>query len=214
MDFWVDIYDDRSYCICMAKKQRIQDTRGKILHQGVDLLSEYGYHGTGLKMILDAAQVPKGSFYNYFESKEQFTVEVIRAYNDSLMKQFDRYVEESPQDELGTIKSMYHHVLDRSEERDCLKGCLLGDLAAEIGGQSRSCEEALRQAFQAWQNRMVLLIKKGQDSGSIRNDLSAEQLTEIFLNHWEGALLRMKVERDTANARQTLDSMLDVLFKY
>ncbi|MCG8376098.1 MAG: TetR family transcriptional regulator C-terminal domain-containing protein, partial [Chlorobiales bacterium] len=152
-------------------------------------------------------------FYNYFESKEQFTVEVIRAYNDSLMKQFDRYVEESPQDELGTIKSMYHHVLDRSEERGCLKGCLLGDLAAEIGGQSRSCEEALRQAFRAWQNRMVRLIKKGQDSGSIRNDLSAEQLAEIFLNHWEGALLRMKVDRETANARQTLDSMLDVLFK-
>ena len=54
--------------------------RENLLNHGVALLMQQGYHGTGLQEILDAVQVPKGSFYNYFGSKENFAAEIIGHY--------------------------------------------------------------------------------------------------------------------------------------
>ena len=195
------------------KKQEITDKREKILQQGIELLSEHGYHGTGLKLILDSVNVPKGSFYNYFKSKEQFTVEVIQAYSDSIMEKLDAFIDGSNLTPLDTLKAIYHTAMDGAEKNECRKGCLVGDLSAEIGGQSKSCEEALQLAFQTWQDRITNLLLQGQETGHIRTDLSAEQLAELFINQWEGALLRMKVEGNTECARRTLDHMLDTLFK-
>ena len=56
----------------MARPRRSENTRQELLELGVRLLSENGYNGTGLKQILDEAGVPKGSFYNYFPSKEAY----------------------------------------------------------------------------------------------------------------------------------------------
>ncbi len=56
------------------------DTRERLLDQGVTLLMEHGYHGAGLQAILQGVGVPKGSFYHYFPSKEDFSVEVIQHY--------------------------------------------------------------------------------------------------------------------------------------
>jgi len=41
---------------------------------------EQGYHGTGLQELVTKVGVPKGSFYNYFPSKEDFSAEVVRLY--------------------------------------------------------------------------------------------------------------------------------------
>jgi len=64
----------------MHETTKKQINRENLLNQGVTLLMEQGYHGTGLKEILDAVQIPKGSFYNYFGSKENFGAEVIQHY--------------------------------------------------------------------------------------------------------------------------------------
>jgi TetR/AcrR family transcriptional repressor of nem operon len=42
--------------------------RNNLLDQGVYFLMAQGYHGTGVNEIAKAVQVPKGSFYSYFDS--------------------------------------------------------------------------------------------------------------------------------------------------
>ena len=43
-------------------------TREEIVRKGAALIHAQGYNATGIKQILDAAGVPKGSFYFYFKS--------------------------------------------------------------------------------------------------------------------------------------------------
>ena len=50
------------------------DKRSSILDAGAALMLRKGYHGTGIQKIVDAAGVPKGSFYNYLKSKEDFAL--------------------------------------------------------------------------------------------------------------------------------------------
>ena len=48
------------------------DKRDLILSKGAQVMTRRGYHGTGVQEIVQAAGIPKGSFYHYFASKEDF----------------------------------------------------------------------------------------------------------------------------------------------
>ena len=71
------------------------------------LLSEQGYHGTGLKEILDQVRVPKGSFYHYFASKEAFTAEIISDYSRTLLDVMDRHLAQGVDSPRETIRQLY-----------------------------------------------------------------------------------------------------------
>jgi TetR/AcrR family transcriptional regulator, transcriptional repressor for nem operon len=73
----------------IAKKQLNKES---LLTQGVQLLMQQGYHGTGLKEILDAVQIPKGSFYNYFTSKESYAADVIQHYIEPFIIQLESHL--------------------------------------------------------------------------------------------------------------------------
>lgn len=61
--------------------QGMSETKDRILKVGIDILSKKGYNNVGLKEILALANVPKGSFYHYFKSKEDFGIQVISKYS-------------------------------------------------------------------------------------------------------------------------------------
>jgi TetR/AcrR family transcriptional regulator, transcriptional repressor for nem operon len=196
----------------MARPRRSEHTKENLLERGVQLLASNGYHGTGLKEILDAVRVPKGSFYNYFESKEAFAAEIIRHYVDQLLSVFDAYVAHSQEAPLCLIKSLYSYMLVEFARQDCQQGCLVGNLAAEIGASSPLCQIELKRAFGHWKTRFVKLLEAGQQQGNVRNDISADALADIFWNTWEGGILRMKIEGNTGNLKKTLEVLLDQLF--
>ena len=54
-----------------------KDTRAEIIATGIELFSLQGYNSTGIDAVLKHAGVPKGSFYHYFGSKEDFGLAVI-----------------------------------------------------------------------------------------------------------------------------------------
>jgi AcrR family transcriptional regulator len=52
-------------------------TKDRILDAGAEIIHQKGYNHTGIQEILSAANVPKGSFYNYFRNKEDFGLQII-----------------------------------------------------------------------------------------------------------------------------------------
>jgi TetR/AcrR family transcriptional repressor of nem operon len=210
--FSIDFQDDRSYSLFVPRPRRSQDTRETLLEAGIQLLATRGYNGTGLKEILDVVHVPKGSFYNYFESKEAFGAAIIERYIDDLLAMFDAYVARSQEDPISLIKSVYGYMLVQFAKDGCQRGCLLGNLAAEVGASSALCQAALRGAFARWKQRFVRLLARAQDAGQLRTDVSAANLADIFWNAWEGGILRMKLEGDTTELKHTIELLLDRLF--
>lgn len=197
----------------MARPRRSEHTRESIIDQGIDLLSEHGYHGTGLKLILDTVKVPKGSFYNYFESKEQFASEVISVYAQSLLDQFDAYVAQTKDDPKTIIQNVYGMMMDSFDEKGCHKGCLIGNMAAEIGGSSDLCRASMAHTLSAWKQRFLALVEAGQAHGQFRDDLSAEAIADVFWSTWEGGILRMKIDGNTDQLRASISTLLNTLLK-
>ncbi|MBY0578740.1 MAG: TetR/AcrR family transcriptional regulator [Burkholderiales bacterium] len=190
-------------------KQKRTETRTILLEIGLELFSRRGYNGTGIKEIVDAAKVPKGSFYNYFKSKEVFADEVIRHYADTLAIRWSGYLDEGPQTPLEALRYCFERMIVDYEKSEIKSGCLIGNLAAEISESSELCKNTLQQVVLSWQEHIACSLEEAQKSGFVRTDISAEMLTDFFWSAWEGALLRMKIDNSTTPVRACIAVMFD-----
>lgn len=197
----------------MLKPTKKEINRENLLNHGVTLLMGQGYHGTGLQEILDAVNVPKGSFYNYFGSKEDFGAEVIQHYIDPFLAQLGAYLQRSDADALGAIRRYFDELIAELEKSGYKGGCLLGNLMGEIGDTSDVCQRSLQTAVTRYRNLLQSGLAKAQLQGTVRSDKSAEEMADLLLNAWQGALLRMKIEKSAAPVKQCCQDLLGDFFR-
>jgi len=190
-----------------------QINRANLLNQGVKLLMEQGYHGTGLKEILDAVKIPKGSFYNYFGSKENFGAEVIQYYIEPFIRQLNAHLTHSEDDALGALQRYFNELIAELEKADFKGGCLLGNLMGEIGDTSALCQQALQATVKRYRNLLQSGLAQAQQQGTVRTDKSAEAMADLLVNAWQGALLRMKIEKSSEPLKQCCQDLLGDYFR-
>lgn len=172
------------------------------------MLHEGGYTATGIKDIVDAAAVPKGSFYNYFENKEAFGQEVIDAYFERGLVNLRALLANPEVAPLERLRTYFETRTRGFQSSGYARGCMLGNLSLEVGDQSALMRERLAAHFRTWSGLFEACIAQAQESGVIRNRLPAAVLAQFLLNSWEGALLRMRVEKSDA----PLNEFTEVVF--
>jgi len=197
--------------VVRAVKKQIN--REKLLDQGVNMLMAQGYHGTGLQEILDAVRIPKGSFYNYFDSKEAFCAEVIEYYIEPFIVQLQSHLQNPNADGLTALKVYFNELISELEKNQFKGGCLLGNLMGELGDNSQICRLALQKAVKRYRDLIKDGLIKAQHEGQVRTDLSAETMADLLVNTWQGVLLRMKIEKSVAPLQSCCDNLLDGYFK-
>ena len=197
----------------MPRTSKKLTNRENLLKQGVTLLMQQGYHGTGLKEILDAVQVPKGSFYNYFGSKENFAAEAIQHYINPFIDQLSDHLQNPDHDALSALLCYFNELITELEKADYKGGCLLGNLMGEIGDTSELCKTSLQTEVHRYRDLLQTGLIKAQQEGTVRTDKSAEEMADLLVNMWQGALLRMKIEQSSTPLKQCCENLLGDFFK-
>jgi TetR/AcrR family transcriptional repressor of nem operon len=197
----------------MSRHTNKLQTREKLLDQGVALLMEQGYHGSGLQGILQSVGVPKGSFYYYFSSKEAFSAEVIQHYIKPFIEALDAYQQRPGITALKALEAYFLWQIDETRRREFSGGCLLGNLMGEVGETSEICRVALRGAVHRYRDKLAEAIARAQQEGDLRGDLSAETMADLLVNAWQGALLRMKIELSVEPLQSCCKSLLGGYFR-
>lgn len=174
---------------------------------------EQGYHGTGLQELVRSVGVPKGSFYNYFPSKEAFSAEVVKHYIEPFIRQLDGHLQRPDVKAEAALKAYFNELIEETERRDFKGGCLLGNLIGEIGDTSDLCQLSLREAVRRYRDKLEEGLARAQREGSFRKDLDAKDMADFLVNVWQGALLRMKIERSVRPLAQFCEMLLDGYFK-
>jgi TetR/AcrR family transcriptional repressor of nem operon len=174
------------------------DVRRRLLEAGLDLVHARGFTASGVKDITDAAGVPKGSFYAYFPSKEDFGAAILEHYWSDIEARLVPILDgDGPA--LKRITRFFHALADEHEARDFLLGCLIGNLSLELGGSSAPARTELLRILDRWDEALTACVRSGQGkAGGIRNDLDAAELASLLIEAWEGAALRGKVTRSRA----------------
>ncbi|MDE2387790.1 MAG: TetR family transcriptional regulator C-terminal domain-containing protein [Betaproteobacteria bacterium] len=196
----------------MSKSSKKELNRESLLNQGVVFFMNQGYHGTGLQEILDAVNVPKGSFYNYFGSKEEFGAAVIQHYIEPFISRLSTHLQQSGSDALGAIRRYFDELIVELEENQFKGGCLLGSLMGEIGSTSDVCQQSLQAAIARYRDLLQSGLAQAQQQGLVRTDKTSEEMADLLINTWQGALLRMQIEKSSAPVKQCCHDLLDDFF--
>jgi TetR/AcrR family transcriptional regulator, transcriptional repressor for nem operon len=199
----------------MNRPRRSEHTREALIEAGIEQLSEHGYHGTGIKQILDVVNVPKGSFYNFFASKEAFVVEVIAHYSRNLLRQLTDFVEGEGKvlTPIDQLRSIYRYSLKQYASHEFKKSCLVGAIAIEISAESEMCRLELDKALKSWLHFFSSVFSQAQSQKLVRDDMSAMDMAAVYWSVWEGALMTMKMSADTKPVKKIMELMLETLLK-
>lgn len=189
----------------MTKGRRPEHNRQHILEKGMQLFNQQGYHGTGLTTILKACQVSKGSFYNFFNSKEEFAVELIGHYQSIECERWDAEYAKLNCPQFEKMRILLDREIQKFESEDEHFGCLIANLSGELGNASNAFKEAIHHSTDIVLQAIEKDFLQCQQEGSVRTDLTAKQLAHIFWDSWQGALLRMKVESSTTPLRELMN---------
>ncbi len=190
-----------------------RDTRNDIITAGIQLFAVQGFNGTGLDAVLKRAGVPKGSFYHYFENKEDFGLAVIDRFAERYEKRLDAALTNSEISPLERIRLHLEGALERFEVQNCSKGCLIGNLSQEMADLNERFRDRLEEVFAGWQRRFAQCLQEAIAHGEIAADLDPGVMAEFLLSGWEGALLRAKVMKSPRPLRDFLSILFDRVLK-
>ena len=172
-----------------------------------------GYVGAGVRDIVAEAPAPQGSFTNHFRSKEEFAREVLDRYFDDLKGVVTETLEDNSRTPRQRLKRYLDIITDRLAKAKFTRGCLIGDFSLEAAPLSEMLRTRLANIFVEWRTPFAACIAEGQAAGEIGRSFAPEELAEFLLSSWEGAILRMKVERNAEPLERFKRIVFDTVFK-
>jgi TetR/AcrR family transcriptional repressor of nem operon len=195
--------------VCMSRPSLRED----ILNAGLKVMFRSGYQGATVRDICAAAGVPHGSFTNHFRSKEAFAQEVLDRYFANLQGSVRKALDDTsltPRQRLKRYLDIISGVLAAAKWN---RGCLIGDFSLETTSESKLLRQRLEAIFQEWRAPFASCIAEAQAIGEIDSTFDPMDLAEFLLASWEGAILRMKVERGPAALERFQKIVFQTVFK-
>jgi len=179
----------------------------ELVEAGLDLLHRRGFSAISVADIAEAAGAPKGSFYNHFESKDDFGSAVLEQYFAEVRAALAETLQPGKKPALARLRAYFLRLRKYVGQDQYARGCLIGNISAEVSAVSDATRAQLGRLIADWTSALAACLEDGQRDGSVRRDLRSEDLASLLLNAWQGALLRAKVERRPA----ALDNFIEVL---
>lgn len=186
------------------------ETRARLVRIGTEILSEKGFESTGLEEILDRAQVPKGSFYYYFESKAAFGFAVIENYEYLWAQKLTRLLKDPAVPPLKRIHDYISEGVRGLEKYSFRRGCLIGNLGQELAALDDEFRFRILKVFDSWADYIADCLKEAKIRGDLPIEFSIEEAAKFFWIAWEGAILQAKLERSI----EPIERFRSVMFKY
>ncbi|MBN1533988.1 MAG: TetR family transcriptional regulator C-terminal domain-containing protein [Spirochaetes bacterium] len=175
--------------------------RDEIIRVGAALIHARGYNATGLQEILDRASVPKGSFYFYFRSKEEFGVEIIDHFASIVGGIFSRHLRNGSIAPLRRLEELFRFFEGYYKKQEFAGGCPIGNLSLEMADASERLRTKLAAVIREIIGTITACLQEGVGDGSLRPDLDAAGTAEFIFHAFEGALLHMKVAKSVEPLR-------------
>jgi len=184
--------------------------KDEIVQAGLDIISTRGFNGTGVEAILKQANVPKGSFYNFFPSKEEFGLAVIDLFLSDMAALRGPLMEDTLLPPLERIRKSFEALITRFESNNCSKGCLVGNLGLEMSDQSEVLRQRLEDALQRWIGSLAAILEEAFEEGALQIDVEPVMLAENLVASFEGALLRAKVKKSVDPLKNFIHLYFDI----
>src|SRR5260370_36603137 len=146
-----------------------QNTRNHLLQVGLRRIHSMGYASTGVKEILDDADVPKGSFYHHFASKEAFAKEVLELYVRGENERADKILREGKAAPLKRLRRYFEELIAVYGPTASISGCMVGNISLEMADPSDSIQSLLHLSSPTGKTGIAYILPEASDRGDCSN---------------------------------------------
>jgi TetR/AcrR family transcriptional regulator, transcriptional repressor for nem operon len=187
-----------------------KSTRDHLIDVGLKLMHQHGYNATGLTEVLNAAEVPKGSFYHHFGSKEDFAAAALARFI-AREAEHSAVVLNGSGPPLKRLKRYFLELIKIYGQHGPIPGCMMGRFSLEITTDNAELRKQISTAFACWQHAIATVVKQAVTQKELPADTDPESVAGFLLNSWEGALLRSQAEKSDAPLETFMHYVFDGL---
>ena len=188
-----------------------KSTRDHLIDVGVALMHQNGYNATGLTDILKAADVPKGSFYHHFGSKEDFAAAALERYGMRERAHAAAVLNDMTTPPLKRLRRYFSDLVKMYGQMGAIPGCMMGRFSLEIATENPELRKQISTAFAGWQHAIATVVEQAVTQKELPADTDPESVAGFLLNSWEGALLRSQAEKSDAPLETFMHYVFDGL---
>lgn len=173
------------------------DVRQHILDTAQNIIAGRGFTAVGLSEILKSANVPKGSFYHYFNSKEAFGEALLESYFSDYMVQLETLLNRPSVSAAQRLLAYWATWIETQSACYPAEGkCLAVKLAAEVSDLSEPMRMVVQDGMEGVITRLANAVSDAVNDGSLPGGTDTRGLATMLYQLWLGASLRTKVTRD------------------
>jgi len=173
------------------------DKKLLLINIGTAIFTQKGFSITSLDEIVEIAEIPKGSFYYYFKSKDEFAIEVIKNYGIYFSKKLQRILSNDKKSPLERLKEFTKEAEAGVRRYEFKRGCLIGNLGQEMATLEERFRIELLNVIADWRDQVRQCIDLAKERREIKTIVDASELANFFWCAWEGAVLCSKLELST-----------------
>ena len=188
-------------------KRHATDAKARILKAGAQIVNLKGFYDTGLVEVLEAAKVPKGSFYFYFKNKEDFGLQLIDYFADYLKAKADDLYRDAGLPHVERIRRFFNFQAESFRKNNFKGGCPIGNLSLEMGDRNAKFRDRLNQIFADMKRDLTARLEQAQKRKEIPETIDVGEAANFIISSWEGALMQMKVSKSTV-PHEVFDRMI------
>jgi len=187
------------------RERRSIELRERIFRAALDLFAKQGFVETTVEDITNAADVGKGTFFNYFPSKDH----ILLAFAEMQLEQLRLAVEEArraPEPLLEFVRSLLVRMTaEPARNPDLIRVFLLAFLG------NSEVRQAMRDLHVHVLDLHTQMVQIGQERGEVRNDLPAAEIALVFRQAIFGTLLIWSLYGD-ASLQARMDSAFEIIW--
>ncbi len=181
-------------------------TRARIIEAASELVFAHGVARTGIDDVQRRAGVSASQLYHYFADKDDLIRAVIAHQTDGILA-----AQRPVLDELDSFEALDRWrdlLVDMQAARNCVGGCPIGSIAAELADIDPRARADLVESFERWEAPIRAGLARMRDRGELRPDSDTDALALALLTALQGGLLLTQTRRNTTPLRAGLDAVL------
>lgn len=181
--------------------------REQIIDIGSRLIFKQGYHGTSIKHIVDAVGMQKGSFYNYFPSKEEFIIEALEHHFEGHIIALTVELKNSTGSTVERIVELCRKTLGQYSSDEFSPFSFKIKVCAELKISHPEIEEVVNHSTLFMRDAIAECLLEGQERGETGKDINVKIIADYILYAWKGFILHA----DTFGNKNALAEFITVL---
>jgi TetR/AcrR family transcriptional repressor of nem operon len=198
-----------------VKAREGKGTREVVIEAATRLIHLKGYQNTSVDDVLSASGVGKGNFYHYFKSKEDLGFAILDRVADAFVERALEPCFADPEGaRLDQIRCFLSRVREALHARDCVGGCVFGNLAAELSDVHEGFRVRLAELFARWRGRLTQALAEAQGAGQVTESCRPDAVAHFLVASLEGAMLLTKLTKDIAVMDRCVEEMNRYLSLY